>query len=204
MKRFQLAALRDFAISHFPRAQTADTSLPPDDYKRTLYGYAALISPNAPATECAAAALLQPVMQLSIDWAPADMPTPAQRQQAVQNAVEAAHELSSLTGTQPLPWLADFATAAPAAPVAPAEPVAQPVPAIPMLAERPLLQPGPNQTTADAARYLGIKPNTMLKWAMMGGGPIQSVKLGTRHGWPTVELERMVREGYKSRGKYNK
>jgi hypothetical protein len=204
MKRFQLAALRDFAISHFPRAQTADTSLPPDDYKRTLYGFAALISPNAPATECAAAALLQPVMQLSIDWAPADMPTPAQRQQSIQNAVEAAHELSSLTGTQPLPWLADFATAAPAAPVEPAGPVAQPAPAIPMLAERPLLQPGPTQTTEDAARYLGLSVGYMRKWNMMGTGPITAIKKGSRLGWPTADLERLARDGWKSRGTYKK
>lgn len=202
MKRFQLAALRDFAIAHFPRAQTVDTSLPPDEYKRTLYGFAALISPNAPAIECAAAALLQPVMQLSIDWHPEDTPTPAQRQQAVQNAVEAAHELSSLTGTPPLPWLADLAAAAPAPPVEPAPP--RPAPEIPQLAEIPLLQPGPTQTTAAAARYLGITPGAMFKWNMDGAGPIKAIKKGSRLGWPTADLERLAREGWKSRGKYNK
>lgn len=201
MKKFELAALRDFAIAHFPRAQTADTSLPADEYKRVLYGYAALISPNAPATECAAAALLQPVMQLSINWEPVDMPTPAQRQQAIQNAVEAAHELSSLTGTPPLPWLPSLATAAAAAPPEPVQPSPQPAPAVPTLFERPLLQPGPNQTTEDAARYLGVTPGTMRKWHMMGTGPITPIKRGSLLGWPTADLERLAVTGWRSREK---
>jgi hypothetical protein len=193
MDNLKLAALRDFAILHFPRAQTIGPGLAGDDYNRTLYGIAALVPATAPATVQAAATLLQPVMRLSIVWEAEGRMTAAMRQQVAQEAVDAAQELCTLTGTT-IPWLGVASILAPAV-----EPVAPVPPPIPTLPARPLLQPGPNQTTEDAARYLGVQPNTMRKWAMYGSGPIKSVMLGVRHGWPTVELERLGREGWTPR-----
>jgi hypothetical protein len=193
MDTLKLAALRDFAIQHFPRAQTISPMLTGDDYNRTLYGFAALVPSTAPAVVQAAAALLQPVMRLSISWDAEVRITPAARREMAQEAVDAAQELCTITGTI-IPWLGVAAILAPAA-----EPAAPPPPPVPAVPARPILQPGPNQTTADAARYLGVQPNTMLKWVMMGTGPLQPVKLGTRHGWPTAELERLGREGWTPR-----
>lgn len=194
MDTLKLAALRDFAILHFPRAQKIGNGLATDDYNRTLYGIAALVPATAPATVQAAATLLQPVMRLSIVWDEEGRMTAAMRQQVAQEAVDAAQELCTLTGTL-IPWLGVASILAPAV-----EPIAPPPPPpAPTMPARPLLQPGPNQTTADAAAFLGVKPNTMLKWVMMGTGPLQSVQLGTRHGWPTAELERLAREGWKPR-----
>jgi hypothetical protein len=193
MDTLKLAALRDFAILHFPRAQTVSPILTGDDYNRTLYGFAALVPSKAPAVVQAAAALLQPVMRLSISWDAEVRITPAARQQMAQEAVDAAQELCTITGTV-IPWLGVAAILTPAT-----EPIAPPPPPVPAVAARPMLQPGPNQTTKDAAAYLGVKPNTMLKWNMHGDGPIEPVKLGTRLGWPTAELEVLGRKGWTPR-----
>jgi hypothetical protein len=194
MDTLKLAALRDFAILHFPRAQTISPILTGDDYNRTLYGFAALVPSTAPAVVQAAAALLQPVMRLSISWDADVRITPAARREMAQEAVDAAQELCTITGTV-IPWLGVAAILAPVT-----EPVAPPPPPVPAVTARPMLQPGPNQTTKDAAAYLGVQPNTMIKWKMFGTGPIEPVQLGTRHGWPTAELERLGREGWKPRG----
>jgi hypothetical protein len=187
----KLAALRDFAIQHFPRAQMVATSLPAGDYQRTLYGFAALVSANAPATEAVAAHLLQTILRLQIEWPEEGKLSAYQRQQVEHEAVEAASELCDLTGTA-IPWLAS----AIAVPVR-AAPEPAPVPIPPPVAARPALQPGPNQTTEDAARYLGVKPQTMRAWASADSGPLRPVTLGRRNGWPTSELERLAREGWK-------
>lgn len=188
----KLAALRDFAIAHFPRAQTVDPTMPGDDYNRTLYGFAALVSANAPAVVQAAASLLQPVMRLSIAWDAEGRPNAAQRQDMAQQAIDAAHELCTLTGTT-IPWLSAASLLTP--PVEPAEPVPA-LPPVPSIAARPMLQPGPNQTTKDAARYLGTTEGNMRKWHSFGTGPLTPVKLGVRLGWPTADLERLAREGW--------
>lgn len=185
MEPIKLAALRDFAIHHFPRAQTVKTSLPPDLYQRTLYGFAALVPANASAIEQAAAHLLQTVLGMSIEW------EDTKGQLSDQQAVQAATELCTLTG-HTIPWLAE--TSATLAPVA-ASPVIEPPPP----PERPLLQPGPTQTTEDAARYLGVTPQYMRVWASEGDGPISPVKQGIRNGWPTADLIRLVNEGWKPR-----
>lgn len=192
MDQIRLTALRDLAIRHLPRAQTVATSLPAGDYQRTLLGFAVLGNPNAPATEVVAAHLLQTVMRLLIDWPAEGKLSPLQRQFAEHEAVEAALELCDLTGTT-LPWLADALTDS--VKTLQLQPAPAPAP------ERPALQPGPNQTTDDAARYLGVKPQTMREWAMNDSGPLRPVKLGTRNGWPTAELIRLGVEGWKPRGK---
>jgi len=197
MEQIKLSALRDFAIQHFPRAQTVKTGLPAGDYQRTLYGFAALVSANAPATETVAAHLLQTVLRLQIEWPAEDKLSPYQRQQAEHEAVQAASELCTLTSVA-IPWLASaLATPAPL-PVPSSVPIATiPAPA----SARPALQPGPNQTTEDAARYLGVKPQTMREWASKDSGPLRPIKLGTRNGWPTAELVRLSVEGWKPRRK---
>jgi hypothetical protein len=194
MDELKLTALRDLAITNFPRARAVPTDIPTERYNLTLYGFTALVSANAPAIEQAAAALLNPVLLLSINWG-ADVPITAdQRHATLQQAVEAAHALCSLTGDV-LPWLP--AVAALPVSVAPTEP-SQPAPVAPV---RPMLQPTPNQTTADAARYLGVTAQTMRSWKSNQNGPIQPVKMGVRNGWPTAELVRLVETGWKARGK---
>lgn len=190
----KLTALRDFAIQHFPRAQTVKTSLPAGDYQRTLYGFAALASANAPATEMVAAHLLQTVMRLQIEWPEEGKLSPYQRQLVEHEAVEAAAELCDLTGTA-LPWLAS----ALAAPVRASAPIPAPEPA--PAPERPLLQPGVNQTTEYAARYLDVTEQCMRVWASEDSGPLRPIKKGRRLGWPTAELVRLGVEGWKPRGK---
>lgn len=193
MEQMKLTALRDFAIKHFPRAQAVATSLPAGDYQRTLYGFTSLVRPNAPATEMVAAHLLQTVLRLQIEWPEQGKLSAYQRQLVEHEAVEAAKELCDITGTV-IPWLAAALTAPTPTPV----PVPAPVAPAP---ERPLLQPGVNQTTAYAARYLGVTEQCMRVWASKQNGPLQRVKLGTRNGWPTSELLRLGVEGWKPRGK---
>lgn len=193
MDQMKLAALRDLAIANFPRARAVPTDIPAERYNLTLYGFTALVSVNAPAIEQAAAALLRPVLILSIQWGADVQISPAERHATLQQAVEAAHALCSLTGDV-LPWLP--AVAALPVSVAPTEP-SPPAPA----PTRPMLQPTPNQTTADAARYLGVTAQTMRSWKSNQNGPIQAVKMGTRNGWPTAELVRLVETGWKARGK---
>lgn len=191
MDQVKLSALRDFAIKHFPRAQTVKKSMPTGDYHHTLYGFAALVGPNAPATVQAAAYLLQTVLGLLIDWPDDSKPTAHQRQQAEHQAVQAAAELCDLTNTN-IPWLA--------AALATPTPVQTPTPApAPPPIQRPALQPTPNQTTKDAALYLGVKPQTMREWAMNDSGPLRRVTLGRRNGWPTADLIRLGVEGWKPR-----
>jgi hypothetical protein len=187
MEQIKLAALRDFAIQHFPRAQTVSTSLPADLYQRTLYGFAALAPATAPAIVQAAARLLQSVLGLSIEW------EDATGELSDHHAVEAAKELCTLTG-HTIPWLAAAPTPAP---VAPSPVVAAPPPA----PARPLLQPGPTQTTAYAAAYLGVTEQYMRVWASEGDGPITPVKQGSRNRWPTDDLIRLAAEGWKPRRK---
>ena len=191
MEQIQLTALRDFAIRHHPRAQKVSLNLPKDQYQLTLYGIAILTHANAPAIEQAAAHLLRTVMSLSIDWGIEGTLSSSERQAEEHDAAQAADTLCKLTATT-IPWLSTALV------TFTSTPNATPVTAV-STPERPLLQPGPTQTTAYAARYLGVTEQCMRSWASKDSGPIKPVKMGVRNGWPTAELERLGVEGWKSR-----
>ena len=46
--------------------------------------------------------------------------------------------------------------------------------------------------TGEAANLLGLRPQTLRKWATYGG-PIKPVKIGGRLGWPASDLKRLLR-----------
>jgi hypothetical protein len=196
VEQIKLIELRDFAIKHLPRARTLDRSLPYAQYQHTLYGFAALTPSTAPAIEQAAAHLLKTVLTLTIELEPDIEFGPQQRQAAEHEAVNAATELCALTEST-IPWLTvDLDILEPTQTSEPAKDC--PTPTSPPV--RPALQPGPLQTTADAARYLGVAPQTMRVWASKDTGPLRHVKRGIFNAWPTEELIRLGQSGWKSRG----
>lgn len=201
MDALKLTALRDFAIGHFPRAQRVSTGLPPHQYQRALYGSTALVSPNAPAIELAAARLLQSVMSLLIDWGDeVDYPADA-RALTTRRMVLEAQDLCTLTGTE-IDWLprAGELGALEVEPELEVEQSPPPSPVPPTL----ILQPGPTQTTAVAARYLGVAEQTMRSWASNDDGPLRPIKKGPFNAWPTDELIRLSRVGWTGRRKARK
>ena len=198
MDPLKLTALRDFAIRHFPRAQRVSTGLPPDQYQRALYGFTALVSPNAPAVELAAARLLESVMRLLINWGdevhyPADA-----RAFTTRRVVLDALDLCMLTGTE-IDWLprAGDLGELEAEPELEVEQAPPPTPVPPTS----ILQLGPTQTTAVAARYLGVAEQTMRSWASNDDGPLKPIKKGPFNAWPTAELIRLGQVGWTSRRK---
>jgi hypothetical protein len=196
VEQIKLIALRDFAIQHLPRAQSVPNRLPYDQYQRTLYGIAALVPPTASAVEQVAAHLLQTTLILTMKLDDDIEFRPHQRQQAERQAVIAANELCTLTGTT-IPWLAEVFDKTEQMPAPEQEEVAT-TPTTHR--ERPLLQPGPLQTTRDAARYLGVAEQTMRSWASKDDGPLRSVLRGRFRGWPTDELIRLGQSGWTPRG----
>jgi hypothetical protein len=195
MEKIKLAALRDFAISHLPRAQI---SIPPDQYERTLHGIAALISPNALVTEFVAASLLQAVTNLMIDRAVEVEFTARQREAIERRAIEFACQLNSLTGHE-IAWLTSLTEClGPELVLELGHESSFSAVALLLLA-RPQLQPGPTQTTALAARFLGVTEKTMHGWASKDSGPINPIKKSPSYEWRTVELIRLAQEGWRPR-----
>lgn len=194
MQPIKLAALRDFALAHLPRAQAVPKGPASDQYNITLYGIAALTSSTAPAVQQAAATLLQSVMSLSIQWDADGKLTPAQRQQAERQTIEAATELCTLTCTV-IPWLADALTIP--APAPEPLPAATPIVSFSQQITRP--PPGINLDTATAAALLGVQPQTMRSWASKDDGPLQCIKGGRANLWPSDDVIRLMDEGWQSR-----
>jgi hypothetical protein len=52
-------------------------------------------------------------------------------------------------------------------------------------------------TTAEASEALRRRPQTLRKWACLGIGPIQPVRVNSRLLWPTAEIERLLAGGQK-------
>ncbi|MEN8398111.1 helix-turn-helix transcriptional regulator [Acinetobacter towneri] len=44
-------------------------------------------------------------------------------------------------------------------------------------------------STTQAAQIMGLKPQTLRKWAMDGSGPIQPIKIGNRLKWKLKDIE---------------
>lgn len=50
-------------------------------------------------------------------------------------------------------------------------------------------------TTAEAARELNRRPQTLRRWACNGSGPIRPVRILGRLHWKTADIERLLTEG---------
>lgn len=44
-------------------------------------------------------------------------------------------------------------------------------------------------STVEASTVLGMRPQTLRKWAMDGSGPIQPIKIGNRLKWNLKDVE---------------
>jgi len=197
----KLTALRDIAIDHLPRAQKVTRAMPTDQYHTTLYGLTALVSPTAPATQQAAAELLQTVLSLLIKWGDDIKLTADNRGFAEVKAIQQATELCTLTGLTitwlpALPQLVESVQPVPTPAVVDTQPA--PVTVAPSV---PTQLYGETQTTKVAAAYLGVCSQTMRAWKMNDNGPLSPVQQGTRNGWRTADLVRLKRDGWKARGK---
>lgn len=49
--------------------------------------------------------------------------------------------------------------------------------------------------TPEAAAHLGLRPQTLRKWACLGRGPLQPVRLNGRLRWPVAGIRRVLTEG---------
>ena len=49
-------------------------------------------------------------------------------------------------------------------------------------------------STKDAALLLGLKSQTLRKWAMDGSGPIQPIKIGNRLRWRLSDIEELCKK----------
>ena len=193
MEPIKLAALRDFAIEHFPRAQKLRKDIISNEqYNYTLYGFCVLISPTAPASEQTAACLLRAVMSLSIKWDDEHKMSGSQRHQVEIEAIQTATELCSLTNVV-IPWLADTLIAAPTEQLEPTPPE---LPIVQRLPQIELPRPGINLTTAQAAQLLHRKPQTLRGWASKDDGPIRPIKTGRVNAWPSDEVIRLMKKGW--------
>jgi len=176
MEAFQIMALRDFAIEHFPQGQKVKSQRHSTqaDYHYALYSAAALanLSASGSAIEQAAITLLQHTLALVIDRD--EKPTAAQRRDTEHLAIKAANTLCALTGTS-LPWLDAVIVNEPPETAEPllATPITPKPPYNPAL---PPLQPGEYLSTKDAAAYLNRKPQTLQAWSSKGTGPIQPTR----------------------------
>jgi hypothetical protein len=198
MELIKVTALRDFAIDHLPRAQKVSRAMPPDQFHTTLYGLTALISPTAPASQQAAAELLQTVLSLLIEWGDDVKLTTDQRRFAERGAIQQATELAALTG-HVISWLPTLPSTV--EPVQQATPASAPLAAASEASPQPAQLHGKTQTTKVAAKFLGVTEQTMRTWASKDNGPLVPIKHGRRNGWLTEDLIRIDGEGWTARGR---
>jgi hypothetical protein len=190
METIKLTALRDFAVDHLPRAQQTRSQKhqSQDGYHYALYGIATLAqsSATAPAVEQAAARLLHLTMNLSINWEPENQPSARQRHDLSYQAIAAATDLCTLTGTS-LSWLADAMKQEAPPPAPPPDPSAQPSSTLPSLT------PGISLSTKQAAEYLKVKEQTLHKWASEQSGPLQPTRSNRRLYWQSDDIIRITK-----------
>lgn len=167
----QIDFLRDFAVDNLPRAQADREQI--NRYGGNLYDRLAHSSvavrgrQGATATEHAAASVLESVCLLR-----RQPPLfPKQRTDTLHHLTSAAHALCLHTG-KTVSWLAEAAQPEPEQqepPPAPARPM-------PPIAGRWL-------STEEAAKWLGVQPQTMRSWSSKQTGPIQPTKMGRALRW---------------------
>ncbi|WP_228716198.1 helix-turn-helix domain-containing protein [Acinetobacter indicus] len=51
-------------------------------------------------------------------------------------------------------------------------------------------------STTQAAQIMGLKPQTLRKWAMDGSGPIQPIKIGNRLKWKRLCCTNLSVKGF--------
>jgi hypothetical protein len=196
MKKYELDALRDFAIEHLPAAQRQRDKaqrfgMDPDGYCRALIVAAMLTQASATisAIEGRAARLLEQLMLLALGHG----------YEGIEGTIiEATHDLASLTGTT-IPWLPDRQEIPCSAHRV--EPQAEPQTESTQPQARPRsfsvadLVPGGLLTTEEAALALGRRPNTLRTWASKETGDIQPVcKVGREHRWSADDIIALVKK----------
>jgi hypothetical protein len=196
MKKYELDALRDFAIEHLPMAQRQREQAKRfgndvDGYCRALVVAAmhTRASATASAIENQAARLLEQLMLLALEHG----------YEGIEDTiVEAVHDLASLTSTS-IPWLPDRQEAPPSQQRV--EPQAEPqtTPSQPETHPRKLsvadLFPGQLLTTEEAASALGRRPNTLRTWASKETGDVQPVsKVGREHRWSADDIIALLKK----------
>lgn len=194
MKKYELDALRDFAIEHLPAAQRQREKaqrfgMNADGYCRALTVAAMLTQASATvsAIEDRAARLLEQLMLLALDHG----------YEGIEGTIiDAAHDLASLTSTT-IPWLPDRQEIPHS--VHRVEPQAEPQmePTHPQAGPRSFsvadLFPGQLLTTEQAASALGRRPNTLRTWASKETGDIQpACKVGREHRWSADDIIALI------------
>jgi hypothetical protein len=171
----QIDYLRDFAITHLPRAQ-ADrqqaNQYGGDLYSRLLHT-AVMVRGKAGTTaaEFAAANVLESVCLLQ-------PPAPKNQERVVvlHNLTRAANDLCLHTGST-IEWLTQ---------AAPLEPDLEPVTAPPT--PLPTIVAGQWLPTREAAKFLGKKPQTLTSWSSTQKGPLRPSKVGGNLLWSGDEI----------------
>jgi predicted DNA-binding transcriptional regulator AlpA len=176
MNSLQMESLRDFAIEHLPRAQKIREQAKKFGGVNDGLSHVAVMalgSPTSTAIERAAAALLEPVVLYLIGNTTADV---------IAWAVNSANDLCMLTG-RVIPWL-DAAIS---------EPPLPPPMTTPVVLEDSGLKPGTNCTTAEAAKALMMKSQTLFGWSSNETGPIRPIRIGKRRiVWSSNEVIALI------------
>jgi hypothetical protein len=190
MKKYELDALRDFAIEHLPAAQRQREKA--QRFGMDLVGYcqalavAAMLtqaSATISAIESRAARLLEQLMLLALDHG----------YEGIENTIsKAAHELASLTCTT-IPWLPTPQDEPSIEPKAQPKVETETEPAQRLTRRHNIsiadLVPGDMLTTEQAASALGRKPNTLRTWASKQTGDIQpAFQIGREHRWRADDI----------------
>lgn len=172
MNQLQIDSLRDFAIEHLPRAQAVMEqvkrySRPHAEMYMMLFQAAVSARGNAGTTaiEFAAANILESTSLLCSER---EGPlTKAERKMLLERLVNEAKELCNLT-SKTISWLDSL----PSTPEAERDEEEPPAPAIqtPPIAGRLL-------TTADAAKALGYREQTLRGWSSNESGPIRPLRM---------------------------
>jgi hypothetical protein len=196
MKKYELDALRDFAIEHLPAAQRQREKaqrfgMDPDGYCRGLTVAATLTRASATvsAIEDCAARLLEQLMLVALD----------NGYEGIEDTIiEAAHNLASLTGTT-IPWLPDRQEIPRSAHTVERQGAPQTEPTQPQARPRSFsvadLVPGQLLTTEQAASALGRRPNTLRTWVSKETGDIQpACKVGREHRWSADDIIALVKK----------
>lgn len=172
----QIDFLRDFAIDSLPRAKSIRANISRTGgnlYDQLAFSSVmALGNPGTTATEHAAASVLESVCLLR-----RQPPLfPKQRTDTLHHLTSAAHALCLHTG-KTISWLEEAAPE----PEQQGPPPPAPARPVPPIAGRAL-------PTEEAAKWLGVMPQTMRSWSSNQTGPIRPTKMGRALRWSGDEI----------------
>ena len=172
----QIDYLRDFAITHLPRAQADRQQV--NQYGGDLYSKLAFTAvmvrgkAGTTAAEFAAASVLESVCLLQ-----QLAPKTKERADALHNLTRAANDLCLHTDSN-IEWLAQAAIEPEPVEPAPEQP-ARPLPSI---------VAGQWLSTKEAAEFLGKKVQTLTSWSSTQKGPLRPSKVGGNLRWSGDEI----------------